>query len=76
MFSSDSCFSCQSRVSRVGERFCYLMGDMCPFLARILVRRGRLEDAKRVLGRVYVYATPEQVDLKVMHCPHRGGVMR
>ena len=37
-----------------------------PSPARILVRRERLDDANQVLGRIYPYATPEQVDLKVV----------
>jgi len=52
------------------------MGDIS-LPARILVRKDRLEDAKQVLGKIYPYATPEQVDLKVMGCcSQREGVIR
>ena len=69
-FKSGSYFSCQSHVSEVDERLCCQMGDIRTFPARILVRREKLEEAKKVLGIVYAYATPEQVDLKVMYCSH------
>lgn len=72
MFSADSCFSYQSHVSIV-VIYCQT-GDICSFLARILIRKERLEDAKQVLARVYPYATLEQVDLKVMNCSHGDGV--
>jgi len=51
------------------------MGDVYSFPARILVCRERLEDARRVLGKVYPYATPGQVELKVTDCAHREGVV-
>ena len=66
VFSSDSCFSYQSHVSRVGGHLRYQVGDEYSSPARILVRKDNLEDAKQVLGRVYPYATQEQVGLKVM----------
>jgi hypothetical protein len=74
VFSLDSCFSYQSHVSTGYERFRRTSEQTCSFPARILVRRERLEDVKRVLGRIYPYATPEQVDLKVMVAPIRDGV--
>ena len=49
------------------------MGDIRTFPARILVRREKLEEAKKVLGIVYAYATPEQVDLKVIDRSHWNG---
>jgi len=51
------------------------MNDTRSSSARILIRRERMEDAKRVLGRIYPYATPEQVDLKVRYCPRSGGLV-
>lgn len=34
-------------------------------LARILIRRGNMEDARNVMTKIYAYAKPEEVDLKV-----------
>ena len=51
-------------------------GETSFSLARILVRKERLEDAKRVLGRIYAYATPEQVDLKVTDRSSWEGTLR
>lgn len=70
-FKSGSYLSYQSHVSdQVDERLCCQICDIRTFPARILVRREKLEEAKKVLGIVYAYATPEQVDLKVMDCSH------
>lgn len=51
------------------------VGDICSFPSSNSASQGRLEDAKQVLGRVYPYATPEQVDLKVIHRTHSDGVI-
>ena len=47
--------------------------DGCGLLAtaRILVRRGNMEAAYRVLARVYTTATPEQVERKVNELGYR-----
>lgn len=37
----------------------------CYCAARILIRRGKLEMAHRILARIYSLATPQQVELKV-----------
>jgi hypothetical protein len=34
-------------------------------LARILIRRGNMDDARNVMAKIYAYAKPEEVDLKV-----------
>lgn len=34
-------------------------------LARILIRRGNMDAARAILAKIYAYATPEQIDLKV-----------
>ena len=60
----------------VKERPYRWMSDAGFFPARILVRRERLEEAKHVLGRVYAYATPEQVDIKVTNCCRGSSVIR
>lgn len=36
-----------------------------PESPRIMVRSGRMEEAKRTMRRIYAYATEEQVDMKV-----------
>lgn len=38
--------------------------------ARILIRRGNIDAARAILAKIYAYATPEQVDLKVSLSSH------
>ncbi|OBZ76166.1 Myo-inositol transporter 1 [Grifola frondosa] len=46
-----------------GLQFLFLF--FLPESPRILIRRGNLEAACAVMAKIYAYATPEQVDLKV-----------
>jgi SP family myo-inositol transporter-like MFS transporter 13 len=39
----------------------------CPETPRQLICHSKIEEAKRVIARVYPHATPEQVDGKAMH---------
>ena len=41
------------------------MSHQKPHLARILVRRGQMDAAHSIMTKIYSYATPEQVSLKV-----------
>ncbi|KZT65007.1 general substrate transporter [Daedalea quercina L-15889] len=46
-----------------GLQFLFLL--FLPESPRIMIRRGRLDNAHRILSRIYSMATPEQVELKL-----------
>ncbi|THU80578.1 sugar transporter [Dendrothele bispora CBS 962.96] len=46
-----------------GLQFVFLF--FLPESPRVLIRRGNIEAAKSIMGKIYAYAKPEEVDLKV-----------
>lgn len=71
-FNSDCFFSFRNRVSMACmKKFYQDIAIRCLLrvnAARILVRRGDIEGAHKIMTRIYAHAKPEQVDLKVCIC--------
>ncbi|KAF5367764.1 hypothetical protein D9758_009840 [Tetrapyrgos nigripes] len=53
----------ESRECLFNHPFLTLAGDVN--VARVLIRRGNLEAATKIMSKIYAYAKPEEVELKV-----------